>query len=159
MAEPGPVSSNSEIMIWVKTFFPRSSLSTVVVLVIGKSEALSVSSLEAVMENRTQLYVFPWQAQFPGWDTVFFFVEKNTHCISSMVPNSLLEVWAASSIAVMKGTFLLHITTQFFHSFFNCTDYFSLWVYFFLSLFLKKLLQFHHQLLYCEKWLSSSTME
>lgn len=56
--EPGAVSSNSETTVWVKTFFLRSSLSTVAGLVIGKSEALSVSSLEAVMENRTQLYIF-----------------------------------------------------------------------------------------------------
>lgn len=58
MVEPGAVSSNSETTVWVKTFFLRSSLSTVAGLVIGKSEALSVSSLEAVMENRTQLYIF-----------------------------------------------------------------------------------------------------
>lgn len=42
-----------------QNLLPGSSLSTVAGWVVGKSRVLPLSSSEAVMENGTELYVFP----------------------------------------------------------------------------------------------------
>lgn len=60
---------------------------------------------------------------------------KNTHCLSSMVPDSLpAEVWS-SSTAVMKDALLLHLLTQSFHSFLQLHWLFPIMSLFFFEFF------------------------
>lgn len=74
-------------------YMPKpSSLSTVAGWVAGESEALPVSSLEAVMGNGAQLYAFPWKAQVPARETNILW--KTCTGLSSLVPDSLpAGVW------------------------------------------------------------------
>lgn len=141
--------------VWVRTFFPGSFLPTVASGMAGESEALLVFSLEAVMENRTQLYLFPRKSQLPGWEsntlwkkcTLYLFHESWFLCLLTCGTPRRLQSWKTLSYCVYERNPPSFIQLHWLFPIMN----------FYWAFFLKKLLQFYSQLYYWKKWFSVGT--